>query len=51
MPADLAMAGKKLQPAGLFYRTTAVYDPAHPDEERIPFDDPRIGFDWRTQPR
>ena len=39
------------QPAGLFYHTTAVYDPAHPDEERIPFDDPRVGFDWRTQSR
>ena len=39
------------QPAGLFYHTTAVYDPAHPDEERIPFDDPRVGFDWCTQPR
>jgi dTDP-4-dehydrorhamnose 3,5-epimerase len=39
------------QPAGLFYHTTEVYDPARPDEERIPFDDPRIGFDWSTLPR
>ena len=36
-------------PATLFYHTTERYDPA--DEERIPHDDPRIGFDWRTQNR
>jgi dTDP-4-dehydrorhamnose 3,5-epimerase len=39
------------EPAGLFYHTTGRYDPADPDEERIPFDDPRIGFDWRTKNR
>ena len=27
------------------------YDPADPDELRIPHDDPRIGFDWRTKAR
>lgn len=37
--------------AGLFYHTTEHYDPADPDEERLPFDDPRIGFDWRTRNR
>jgi dTDP-4-dehydrorhamnose 3,5-epimerase len=36
---------------GLFYHTTEVYDPADPDEERIPHDDPAIGFDWTTRPR
>lgn len=36
-------------PAGLFYHTTAVYDPQDPDEERIPFDSPEIGFDWSTR--
>jgi len=25
---------------------TQCYDPADPDEERIPYDDPEIGFDW-----
>jgi dTDP-4-dehydrorhamnose 3,5-epimerase len=40
-----------VDPIGLFYHTTEHYDPAHPDEERIPFDDPTIGFDWRTQNR
>jgi dTDP-4-dehydrorhamnose 3,5-epimerase len=38
-------------PAALFYHTTERYDPADPDEERMPFDDPRIGFDWRTKNR
>lgn len=38
-------------PAGLVYHTTARYDAAAPDEERLPFDDPAIGFDWRTRPR
>ena len=39
------------QPIGLFYHTTEIYDPDHPDEERIPFDDPAIGFDWQTKNR
>src|SRR5437016_5196154 len=38
-------------PATLFYHTTEHYDPAQPDEERIAFDDPRIGFDWRPKNR
>jgi dTDP-4-dehydrorhamnose 3,5-epimerase len=37
------------EPAGLFYHTTSVYDPKHPDEERLPFDSPEIGFDWNTR--
>lgn len=39
------------EPATLFYHTTEHYDPGDPDELRIPFDDPRIGFDWRTKNR
>ncbi len=39
------------KPVILFYHTTMSYDPAHPDEERIPFDDPEIGFDWSIQNR
>ena len=35
------------KPVGLFYHTTRSYDPKEPDEERIPFDDPSIAFDWR----
>lgn len=38
-------------PAGLVYHTTERYDPTDPDEQRIPWDDPAIGFDWRTQHR
>ncbi len=33
-------------PVMLLYHTTRSYDPAHPDEKRIPFDDPAINFDW-----
>ena len=39
------------KPAGLFYHTTEAYNPEQPDEERIEYDDPSIGFDWTTQPR
>ena len=36
---------------GLLYHTSEAYDPANPDEERIDFDDPKIGFDWQTENR
>lgn len=36
---------------GLFYHTTECYDPKNPDEERIPYDSPEIGFDWETKNR
>jgi dTDP-4-dehydrorhamnose 3,5-epimerase len=39
------------EPAALLYHTTDVYDPKNPDEERIPWNDPTIGFDWTTKPR
>ena len=35
----------------LFYHTTETYDPDHPDEQRLSFDDPKIGFDWSTKNR
>ena len=38
-------------PATLFYHTTKAYDPDNPDEERIPFNDPQINFDWETKNR
>lgn len=38
-------------PAWIVYHTSTPYNPADPDEERIPYDDPTIGFDWTTQPR
>jgi len=39
------------QPVGLFYHTDKPYNPKKPDEYRIPFDDPEIGFDWSTKNR
>lgn len=39
------------KPAVLVYFTTKSYDPNNPDEERIPFDDPSIGFDWQIKNR
>jgi dTDP-4-dehydrorhamnose 3,5-epimerase len=38
-------------PAMLFYHTTQSYDADDTDEERIPFDDPEIGFDWSIKNR
>lgn len=37
--------------AGLFYHTSESYNADEPDEERIPYDDPSIGFDWSTKNR
>lgn len=39
------------KPVALFYHTTEAYDAKNADEFRIPFDDPKIGFDWTTQNR
>jgi dTDP-4-dehydrorhamnose 3,5-epimerase len=39
------------EPALLLYHATRPYDPSTPDEERIPYDDPIIGFDWSTTMR
>ena len=36
-------------PVLLFYHTTEPYNPADPDEERLPYNDPEIGFDWSTK--
>lgn len=33
----------------LNYYVTEPYDPSDPDEGRIPYNDPRIGFDWRIE--
>ncbi len=39
------------KPVTLFYHVTQSYDPKAPDELRIPFDDPEIGFDWTVKNR
>lgn len=36
--------GKK--PVLLFYHTTKAYNPKKPDEQRIPYNDQKIGFNW-----
>ena len=48
IPIGVAHGYKVLsaEPAMLFYHVTEVYNPNNPDEERIPYDDPAIGFDW-----
>ena len=48
IPAGVAHGYKVLgdKPVGLFYHTTESYQRSDPDEERIPYDDPAIGFDW-----
>jgi dTDP-4-dehydrorhamnose 3,5-epimerase len=37
------------EPAIITYVTTENYNPKDPDEYRIPWDDPKIGFDWTTK--
>lgn len=39
------------EPVTLFYHVTKSYDPKNPDEQRLPFDDPEIGFDWSIKNR
>ncbi len=53
IPAGLAHGYQVLgnEPVLLFYHVTKSYDPKHPDEQRIPFDDPEIGFDWSIKNR
>jgi dTDP-4-dehydrorhamnose 3,5-epimerase len=34
---------------GLFYHTSEAYDPQNPDEERVAWNDAKIGFDWITK--
>jgi len=50
IPIGVAHGYKVLgeKPALLFYHTTEPYNAKEPDEERIPYDDPVIGFDWEN---
>ena len=38
-------------PAHLLYYVTEPYNPQDPDEERIAWDDPAIGYDWTIRNR
>jgi len=51
IPRGVAHGYKVLgrRPVLLFYHTTRPYQPTNPDEERIPFNDPKIGFDWSVK--
>ncbi|OGE76342.1 MAG: spore coat protein [Candidatus Doudnabacteria bacterium RIFCSPHIGHO2_02_FULL_48_21] len=50
IPTGVAHGCKVLsdEPVIMFYHTTEPYNAANPDEKRIPYDDPSIGFDWST---
>ena len=37
------------EPAVIIYFTTRSYDPRDPDERRVAWDDPSIGFSWTTR--
>lgn len=39
------------EPVILFYHTTEPYRSDEPDEKRLAWDDPEIGFNWATQNR
>ena len=39
------------KPATIIYFTTESYNPVHPDEKRINWDDSEIGFSWETKNR
>lgn len=39
------------EPVVLFYHVTKAYNPKDPDEQRIDWDDPEIGFDWSIKNR
>lgn len=53
IPAGVAHGYRVLgsSPAWIVYFTTRSYDRNNPDELRLAWDDPVIGFDWRTQNR
>jgi len=53
IPSGVAHGYKVLgtKPVRLFYHTTEAYNSENPDEERIPFDDPEINFNWNTHNR
>lgn len=39
------------KPATIIYFTTYSYNPNNPDEKRIQWNDPEIGFNWETKNR
>lgn len=53
IPAGVAHGYQVLgeEPVVITYLTTKSYDPKNPDEKRLEFDDPKIGFDWSIKNR
>jgi dTDP-4-dehydrorhamnose 3,5-epimerase len=53
IPAGVAHGYQVLghKPVLLFYHVTKAYDPKAPDEMRMRYDDPEIGFDWSIRNR
>jgi len=53
IPAGVAHGYRALgnEPAVIVYFTSESYDRRNPDECRIAWDDPAIGFDWTTRNR
>ena len=53
IPAGVAHGYQVLgnKPVVITYLTTQSYDSKNPDEKRIEYNDPKIGFDWSTQNR
>jgi dTDP-4-dehydrorhamnose 3,5-epimerase len=51
IPREVAHGYRVLgnEPAMILYVTNRSYNPEQPDEYRIAFDDPVIGFDWSTK--
>ncbi|MFH1112231.1 MAG: dTDP-4-dehydrorhamnose 3,5-epimerase family protein [Patescibacteria group bacterium] len=51
IPAGVAHGYQVLdqEPVLLFYHTSEMYNKDKPDEERIPFDDSTINFDWNKK--
>lgn len=51
IPAGVAHGYQVLskEPVLLFYHTTKPYNAKNPDEERLPYNSPEIGYDWEKK--
>ena len=50
IPIGVAHGYKVLsdEPVIMLYHTSEVYNPAKPDEKRLPHNDPKVGFNWEA---
>ncbi|MDX6435587.1 MAG: glucose-phosphate thymidylyltransferase [Gaiellaceae bacterium] len=49
VPGNLAHGFEALTDVLMLYHVTEEYDPADPDEQELPWDDPRVAHLWSTQ--